>query len=1194
MKAWLVQYRPGDHVEKYLDKKGLQNTAPIKIVTLKGQYQKGDIVYFWRAGNERGLIGWGTVVSGEVYKTLHTDDTKSDRMDVSIKTLITPLIPVNEIAEMDAMAEHAIIKFPKAVNYRISIAQAHELNKLLNQHKAEPLPNLGGLEENLPKQSKSKSDGVKISRTYPKGEIKSIHPDFTQQNQKEADSLSTLGDCLDEFKIKPTSQIMQFFDLCGRVAKLRRASSERGILTDEVLLFTWIEMSRHSQYSVITNFAPPYLEILIEKVFSGIRKSSAYEGDLLGTFLARPDFTSPGADTTQILNIKVSDGFRRILNIANKLRGKWGGGSYLAQPFLAACIIPQWNDIRQSPNYRKLIEQFGLTNKVFLSNFIKDAVEAGANSQQIQGWREVFPLLYRSPDTPKGGFAPSNAGNDADTADKDTTDFNDVEPEAEMLARYISLRNLNTPQSIALFGDWGSGKSFLLNKTQAAVKAIANNAAPVHEAKEDCAYCNGIVQIEFNAWHYIESNLWASLTTHIFDRLNAWLNDQVENKDDIDKWFQQLDTAGEEVLRAKNEKENAIYSQAHVQNELIDARTTLKIKQNELQEHTPADLWQAVKDTIAGDKDFSKDIQNAGRELGLDALHQSAEDLQTVLQDAKTLGGRGQLAFTALKSHGGLYFIAGLSLLVIPGLVALGIHKLDLNLFSEGVGAMGAIMATLTAWLGLGMKHARTALSKLDKFESNLNKIINDETKEYQKKVSDAQTAVDDASSDVELAEERLSDSNKTVDALRLSLQESTPQARLNAFIRNQVANKEYTQYLGLVSTIRRDFEKLSKLMAPSKKEDEDAARVDKEIGPLSGDKKPFERIILYIDDLDRCPPEKVVEVLQAIHLLLAFPLFVVVVAVDARWVARALRDHYPTLLVENVAYDLEHMAPRQDDQDGNENINGNDKPSTDHEASSHDYLEKIFQIPYWVKPMDADSSKKFIEQLVTVEQEELSKTVDQKPGLAPITAPDTSNNLDTPETLNELRADDNEPEENDPEEPDVEEPATDTSPSFNASPNMVKITKNESDYMQAMAPFIGNSPRRLKRFANLYQLIKSGLSEEHAETFVGEDGESINYRAVLTNLAIVTGAPNFAPIYFEKLTEEHQKINKPTGAFLADLMLLFNPYEQAKANQESIRIGKALEHLINLDKHTDDECIKALHNWSRSVSRFSFTTRPK
>ena len=40
-----------------------------------------------------------------------------------------------------------------------------------------------------------------------------------------------------------------------------------------------------------------------------------------------------------------------------------------------------------------------------------------------------------------------------------------------------------------------------------------------------------------------------------------------------------------------------------------------------------------------------------------------------------------------------------------------------------------------------------------------------------------------------------------------------------------------------------------------------------------------FDRIILYIDDLDRCEPEQVVAVLQAVHMLLFFPLFAVFVA---------------------------------------------------------------------------------------------------------------------------------------------------------------------------------------------------------------------------------------------------------------------------------------------------------------------------
>ncbi len=65
--------------------------------------------------------------------------------------------------------------------------------------------------------------------------------------------------------------------------------------------------------------------------------------------------------------------------------------------------------------------------------------------------------------------------------------------------------------------------------------------------------------------------------------------------------------------------------------------------------------------------------------------------------------------------------------------------------------------------------------------------------------------------------------------------------------------------------------------------------------GPADKEDKLFpriDRIILYIDDLDRCPEKNVVEVLQAVHLLLAFPLFIVVVGVDPRWLLRSLERH--------------------------------------------------------------------------------------------------------------------------------------------------------------------------------------------------------------------------------------------------------------------------------------------------------------
>ena len=75
------------------------------------------------------------------------------------------------------------------------------------------------------------------------------------------------------------------------------------------------------------------------------------------------------------------------------------------------------------------------------------------------------------------------------------------------------------------------------------------------------------------------------------------------------------------------------------------------------------------------------------------------------------------------------------------------------------------------------------------------------------------------------------------------------------------------------------------------------------------GDKLPqIGRIILYIDDPDRCPPRRVVEMLEAIHLLLAIRLFVVVVAVDPRWLLRAIAAHYRDLLQASSTPDSQEL----------------------------------------------------------------------------------------------------------------------------------------------------------------------------------------------------------------------------------------------------------------------------------------------
>ena len=116
------------------------------------------------------------------------------------------------------------------------------------------------------------------------------------------------------------------------------------------------------------------------------------------------------------------------------------------------------------------------------------------------------------------------------------------------------------------------------------------------------------------------------------------------------------------------------------------------------------------------------------------------------------------------------------------------------------------------------------------------------------------------------------------VDALEAELHDLTPTGQLAALVeRRGRRDSPYRAQLGLMTQIREDFEQMARLLAAPPRQPSAEPDVD-----TVGDELPrIDRIVVYIDDLDRCPPDRVVQVLEAVQLLLAVPLFVVVVAVD-------------------------------------------------------------------------------------------------------------------------------------------------------------------------------------------------------------------------------------------------------------------------------------------------------------------------
>ena len=111
----------------------------------------------------------------------------------------------------------------------------------------------------------------------------------------------------------------------------------------------------------------------------------------------------------------------------------------------------------------------------------------------------------------------------------------DIKADYKALASLMASRTLQPPLSIGLFGHWGMGKSFFMNKLRDEIEELAASTRlpdPENAEKkiEDTAsaYYPNIVQIEFNSWHYVDSDLWASLVVHIFNNLRMDKNDDDE------------------------------------------------------------------------------------------------------------------------------------------------------------------------------------------------------------------------------------------------------------------------------------------------------------------------------------------------------------------------------------------------------------------------------------------------------------------------------------------------------------------------------------------------------------------------------------------------------------------------------------------------------------------------------------------
>jgi KAP family P-loop domain len=722
-----------------------------------------------------------------------------------------------------------------------------------------------------------------------------------------------------------------------------------------------------------------------------------------------------------------------------------------------------------------------------------------------------------------------------------------IDDEARAFALLGASDKVEPPLAVGVFGDWGSGKSFFMDRIKAFV-------AEINDKK--------IVQIHFNAWHYVESNLWASLAHRLFAELRRALGrvdegdlaTQAEAKAKaVTQLFAVLERAATEGAARTVRLEQAEKDRANAEKSLADARADAA-----KQEATLREVVLATTE-IAGSQlppTLAKEIDEL-----LTAAGKTRDEVDAVLRDATAAREviASVLEVRRTRELGDeLRRVAYAAAIV----VTLGGFLLWQRLVPETWATLTAVVAQAAATLAVWRRYAsraRAIAARAAGLLDGVSKAVAEKKQDESKRVREAQEKLADAHAKEQSARRDLDSANEDIRTIVGQIEAARPERQLLSLVDERVEQGTYAKLLSLVETLRDDLERLSLVLATpghDKKEMKRRAQLLKDVNIELKDLPSVRRIILYIDDLDRCPHEKVSEVLQAVHLLLAFPLFVVIVAIDARWATQALNQAHPGLL---GAKESNHQG-----------------------ATAFDYLEKIFQIPYWVKPMTPIAARRLLSHLMAGTEEGDPVAPKALPPIPP-GRPEPSVKEEGSATGAAQDALDGAARQGGSAGAAVVQ--TPVAAAAGAWPRIdrLRVGDEERRFANRLAPALGDSPRRLKRFVNLYRLFKATLSPAEWTLFRRPQSE-----AVLTLLAIQTGAPQMAPEILDDLANDRRSGGGDEGALTgsAALPALTAPRSPVRPPEELAHARHALREFDNTGAASS-----ALKLWAARIARYSFRT---
>jgi hypothetical protein len=239
-------------------------------------------------------------------------------------------------------------------------------------------------------------------------------------------------------------------------------------------------------------------------------------------------------------------------------------------PFIAAILL--YTEGEQT-NAHKLLVELGCDLIALRASFLSSLLRWGVDDNAA--WQCLLDPSVAAPPSaaPAAPAAQPNWGLPRIVNDRVSgriapdRDHLDASRPALRFAKLLSARDVEPPIALGLFGNWGTGKSFFMGLMQSHIDALTDGNDP--------AYVRKAAQIDFNAWHYQDTNLWASLALRIFEGLAAKLAPKDAKPTQLEKTKKKLNQSMASSTQRKAEasaQRSAARERRQKQSKLLEAQ----------------------------------------------------------------------------------------------------------------------------------------------------------------------------------------------------------------------------------------------------------------------------------------------------------------------------------------------------------------------------------------------------------------------------------------------------------------------------------------------------------------------------------------------------------------------------------------------------------------------------------------------